>query len=201
MKQSEKVQKNKEPLQSSSNNSVSQTKHEITPRPNERIDIELFDFWVDNLDCDTQQSLLSFAEETFSVIQIYLYAKFLGYRGSITSCEAWVNKKYPKPDHLRVLLFEIDEMQEDIRKLRLDIENYAVKRDSGVARIAAMQKELRSTISQVNTFVSVKDKKSLLLTGADRALRELQSIFKDDIFEEPLREASLSVWAKIQYED
>ncbi len=161
----------------------------------------MFDFWVDNLDCDTQQSLLSFAEETFSVIQIYLYAKFLGYRGSITSCEAWVNKKYPKPDHLRVLLFEIDEMQEDIRKLRLDIENYAVKRDSGVARIAAMQKELRSTISQVNTFVSVKDKKSLLLTGADRALRELQSIFKDDIFEEPLREASLSVWAKIQYED
>jgi hypothetical protein len=68
-------------------------------------------------------------------------------------------------------------MQEDLRKLREDIENYAVKRDAGVARIAAMQKELRSTIGQVETYTSNKDRKGLLMAGADQAIRELLTIF------------------------
>lgn len=89
-------------------------------------------------------------------------------------------------------------MQEDIRKLREDIENFVVKRDSGVARIAAMQKELRSTISQVENFTNNKDRKGLLMAGADQAIRELLAIFKDDPIEGPLQEASMSVWAKMQ---
>jgi len=41
----------------------------------------------------------------------------------------------------------------------------------------------------------------LLMAGADRALRELGAIFKDDPVEGPLQEASMSVWAKIQFEE
>ncbi len=99
------------------------------------------------------------------------------------------------------MLNEIEEMQDDIRKLRIDIENFVIKRDVGVARIAAMQKELRGTISQVDSFVSSRDRKGLLMAGADRALRELASIFKDDPIEGPLQEASMSVWARMQFED
>jgi hypothetical protein len=130
-----------------------------------------------------------------------LYARFLGYDGSIICVDDWVAENHPKPDHQKVLLHEITEMQEDIRKLRNDIENYAVKRDAGVARIAQMQKELRGTIAQVENFVSSKDRKGLLLAGADRAIRELMSVFKDDPIEGPLQEASMSVWARIQFED
>ena len=132
------------------------------------------------------------------MIESYLYARFVGYSGSIVSCEAWLNKRYPKPDHRKVLLDEILEMQEDLRKLREDIENCAVKRDAGVARIAAMQKELRSTIGQVETYTSNKDRKGLLMAGADQAIRELLTIFKDDPIEGPLHEASMSIWAKMQ---
>lgn len=89
-------------------------------------------------------------------------------------------------------------MQEDIRKLREDIENFAVKRDSGVARIASMQKELRGTIAQVENYTVNKDRKGLLMAGADQAIRELLMIFKDDPIEGPLQEASMSVWAKMQ---
>lgn len=99
------------------------------------------------------------------------------------------------------MLLEIDEMQQDIRKLRIDIENGVIKRDVGVARIASMQKELRGTISQVDSFVSSRDRKGLLMAGADRALREVASIFKDDPIEGPLQEASMSVWARMQFED
>ncbi|HAW77363.1 MAG TPA: hypothetical protein DCW74_16720 [Alteromonas australica] len=108
---------------------------------------------------------------------------------------------YPKPDHQKVLIYEIEQMQEDVRKLRLDVENGLVKRDAGVARIASMQKELRGTIAQVDEFVSSKDRKGLLLAGADRAIRELASVFKDDPIEGPLQEAAMAVWAKIQFDD
>ena len=89
-------------------------------------------------------------------------------------------------------------MQEDIRKLREDIENFVVKRDSGVARIASMQKELRSTITHVENYTNNKDRKGLLMAGADQTIRELLAIFKDDPIEGPLQEASMSVWAKMQ---
>jgi hypothetical protein len=99
------------------------------------------------------------------------------------------------------LNYEIQEMQEDIRKLREDVENGVVKRDAGVARIAAMQKELRSTIYQVENFTNNKDSRGLLLAGADKAIRELASIFRDDPIEGPLHDAAMSIWAKIQLED
>lgn len=92
-------------------------------------------------------------------------------------------------------------MQEDIRKLREDVDNGVVKRDAGVARIAGMQKELRGTIAQIEQTTSGRDKKGLLMAGADRAIRELMSIFKDDPIEIPLEEASMSVWAKMQFEE
>lgn len=181
--------------------SANPTKHETTVSPNERIDIEVFDYWLEGLDVPTLDSFYAFAKDTFSPIQVYLYARFIGYGGSIVAAEAWVNKKFPKPNHLKILLSEIKEMQEDIRKLREDIENFAVKRDVGVARIASLQKELRSTISQVDSFTSSRDSKGLLMAGADRAIRELMLIFKDDPIESPLHEASMSVWAKMQFED
>ena len=165
------------------------------------INVKTFQHWLDNLDSASRESFNAFAEDTFSPIQVYLYAKFIGYDGSIICVDDWVNAVYPKPNHLKVLLHEINEMQEDIRKLREDIENFTVKRDAGVARIAQMQKELRGTIAQVDSFVSSKDRKGLLLAGADRALRELTSVFKDDPIEGPLSEAGMSIWAKIQFEE
>ena len=97
-----------------------------------------------------------------------------------------------------MLLQEIDEMREDMRKLREDIENLAVKRDVGVARLAGMAKELRGTISQVENYTGARDRRGLLLAGADQAIRELLAIFKEDPIEGPLGEASMSVWAKMQ---
>ena len=192
---------NKKLLTNSSKNTGSKTNPGTISKQNKLISIELFSTWIDNLDSATQESFCSFAEDNYSVIECFLYAKFLGYTGSIVSCEEWVKSNYKKPDHRKILLLEIGEMQEDIRKLREDIENCAVKRDAGVARIASMQKELRGTIAQVEQFTSNKDRKGLLMAGADRAIRELMFIFKDDPIESPLQEASMSVWSRMQLEE
>ena len=150
--------------------SPKKTKKETTSKPNQLTDSELniqvFSYWVDNLDSATKESFCSFAEESFSAIQVYLYAKFLGYDSSISAVDLWLKDSFSKPDHLKILLLEIDEMQQDIRKLRIDIENGVIKRDVGVARIASMQKELRGTISQVDSFVSSRDRKGLLMAAS-----------------------------------
>jgi hypothetical protein len=165
------------------------------------IDACAFDDWFLDQPGAVQESFHAFSCENYSFIECFLYARFLGYVGNIISCESWIKKKYPKPDHRKMLLMEIEEMREDIRKLRDDIENCSVKRDAGVARIAAMEKELRGTINQVEQYTSVKDRKGLLMAGADRAIRELMFIFKDDPIESPLHEASMSVWARMQLEE
>jgi hypothetical protein len=198
VKLSVKGQQNNESLLDNRKSLGNKTKRGTTPSPSELIDIEIFDQWVDNLDSATQESFIEFARTTYSVIEIYLYARFLDYKGTVIGCEGWVLERYPKPDHRKMLLQEIDEMREDMRKLREDIENLAVKRDVGVARLAGMAKELRGTISQVENYTGARDRRGLLLAGADQAIRELLAIFKEDPIEGPLSEASMSVWAKMQ---
>jgi len=180
---------------------VIETKKEIESKPQKHIAIEAFSTWLDNLDSATQESFCAFSEDNYSLIEIYLYSRFLGYTGTITDCNSWVTSKYEKPDHRKKLLFEIDAMQEDVRKLRADVETGLVKRDAGVARIASMQKEIRGHIDQVDKFTNTKDRKGLLMAGADRAIRELMFIFKDDPIEIPLEEATMSVWARMQLEE
>jgi len=200
-KRSAKVVKRPEKPLPSNNNSEKETKKETVNRHNQRIDIDLFDNWVDNLDSATQESFCSFVSDNNSIIESYLYSRFLGYEGTVAPCELWIKSNYKKPDHRKKLLYEIDEMQEDIRKLREEIENGTVKRDAGVGRIAQMQKELRSTISEIENFTNMRDRKGLLMAGADRAIRELMFIFKDDPIETPLEEATMSVWARMQLEE
>ena len=92
-------------------------------------------------------------------------------------------------------------MQDDISKLRQAIDMGLVKQDMGAARIAMLQKELRGAIKQIEDKKILQDKQGLILAGADRALREMLSIFRDDPIEGPLQEASMGVWTKILQEE
>ena len=132
---------------------------------------------------------------------MYLYSRFLGFTGSIVDCDEWSKKEYKKRDFNGLLEMEIDFMQQDIAKLREAIDMGMVKQDMGTSRIAMMQKELRGSIKQLNDEKILLDKQGLILAGADRALREMLSIFRDDPIEGPLQEASMGVWTKILQEE
>jgi len=132
---------------------------------------------------------------------MYLYSRFLGFTGSIVECDEWSKKEYKKRDFNGLLEMEIDSMQQDISKLREAIDMGMVKQDMGTSRIAMMQKELRGAIKQLNDEKILLDKQGLILAGADRALREMLSIFRDDPIEGPLQEASMGVWTKILQEE
>ena len=104
---------------------------------------------------------------------MYLYARFLGYKGSITDCDLWAKKEFKKRNFNTILEIEID----------------------------SLQKELRAHIKQLADEKHLTDRQGLILAGADRALREILLIFRDDPIEGPLQEASMGVWTKILQEE
>ena len=157
--------------------------------------------WVSSLTDKDRESFLAFCKQTASPIQIYLYSRFLGFKGTIVECAEWSKKKFKKRNFNILLEQEIDNMQEDIAKLRQAIDMGMVKQDMGTARIAMLQKELRGSIKQIGDEKVLMDKQGLILAGADRALREMLNIFRDDPIEGPLQEASMGVWTKILQEE
>jgi hypothetical protein len=157
--------------------------------------------WLSSLTDKDRESFLAFCKRTSSPVQMYLYARFLGYTGSIVECDEWSRREFKKRDFSSLLEAEIDSMQQDILKLRDAIDMGMVKQDMGTSRIAMLQKELRGTIKQLSDERVLLDKQGLILAGADRALREMLLIFRDDPIEGPLSEASMGVWTKILQEE
>jgi hypothetical protein len=176
-------------------------KQETIDKLDELINSDEFDDWINSLKSSEKESFLGFAGNNFSVIESYLYSRFLGYKGSILSAESWLNERFPKKDFRKFLVQEIDSMRDDLDELRKAIGFGTVKRDAGAARIAQLEKELRGTIEQVERYTAAKDRKGLLMAGADRAIREILYIFKDDPIEIPLEEASMSVWSRMNEEE
>jgi hypothetical protein len=157
--------------------------------------------WIEQLTEKDKESFITFCKQTSSPIQMYLYSRFLGFTGSIVECSEWAALEFKKRNFNAILEMEIDSMQQDIAKLREAIDLGLVKQDMGTARIAMLQKELRGSIKQLTDEKLLTDKQGLILAGADRALREMLLIFRDDTIEGPLQEASMAVWTKILQEE
>ena len=76
-----------------------------------------------------------------------------------------------------------------------------IKGSDGAARLASLEKELRSHIETSERINRSTDKRGLILAGADRVMRELTGIFKDDPqFAEAIDNAMNAVWAKLYSE-
>lgn len=157
--------------------------------------------WIQSLTEKDRESFLAFCKKTSSPIQMYLYSRFLGFTGTIVDCDEWAKKEFKKRNFNGILEMEIDSMQQDISKLRDAIDLGMIKQDMGASRIAMLQKELRGSIKQLNDEKHLTDKQGLILAGADRALREVVLIFRDDPIEGPLQEATMAVWTKILQEE
>ena len=123
--------------------------------------------WIQTLSNKDRESFLEFCKKTASPVQIYLFSRFLGFQGTIVECNEWSEKEFKKRNFHLVLESEIDNMQDDISKLRQAIDMGLVKQDMGAARIAMLQKELRGAIKQLDDKKVLMDKQGLILAGAD----------------------------------
>ena len=159
------------------------------------------DQWLDTIPAAESESFREFAEITPSIIEIWVYSGVLGYEGSFNDLARWVKMKYKKLDRRGILNSEISALHSDIQELRMAITSGEIKGDNGCARLAALEKELRSHIEISERLNKSTDKRGLILAGADRVMREMTAIFKDDPqFAEPIENAINAVWAKIYSE-
>ena len=150
------------------------------------------------LDHGYRESFLMYAENTYSVYEIWLYASVLGYEGGFHALENWVNQHYPKLNRREILLAEIVKLESDIDFLRQQVHADLVKPDAAATRIAHLSKELRGHLVEVDKITKGTDRRGLVLAGADKVMRELRSIFKEnEDVTNALELAYESVWAML----
>ena len=166
-----------------------------------KVYISYVDQWLDTLTAADSEDFREFAEITPSIIEIWVYAGILGYSGKFNDLSRWVKMKYRKLDRRGILNSEISALHTDIQELRMAVTSGEIKGDNGAARLAALEKELRSHIETSERMNKSTDKRGLILAGADRVMRELTEIFKNDPqFAEPIDNAINSVWSKVYSE-
>jgi|TARA_B100000902_G_C26934858_1_gene728111 hypothetical protein len=166
-----------------------------------KVYLTVVDQWLDTLPAAESEDFREFADMTPSIIEIWVYAGIVGYEGSFNDLSRWVKMKFKKLNRREILNSEIAALHSDIQELRMAITSGEIKGDNGAARLAALEKELRSHIEVSERMNRSTDKKGLILAGADRVMREMTAIFKDDPqFAEPIDNAINAVWAKIYSE-
>jgi hypothetical protein len=166
-----------------------------------KVYVTYVDQWLDTLPAAESEDFREFAEITPSVIEIWVYAGILKYPGTFNDMARWVKMKFKKLNRREILNSEIAALHSDIQDLRMAITSGEIKGSDGAARLASLEKELRSHIETSDRMNKTTDKRGLILAGADRVMRELTAIFKDDPhFAEPMDNAMNAVWAKIYSE-
>ena len=149
------------------------------------------DQWLDTLPASDSDLFKEFAEITPSQIEIWVYAGVMGYKGSFSDMARWVKLKYRKLNRRDILNSEIVALHSDIQELRMAITSGELKGDHGAARLAAGEGTAQRHESSERMNKST-DKRGLILAGADKVMRELTMIFKDDPqMSEPMENASM----------
>ena len=172
-----------------------------TSTKSEKLYLTLVDQLLDTLPAADAEDFREFAEITPSIIEIWVYSGILGYGGTFNDLSRWVKMKFKKLNRREILNSEIAALHADVQDLRMAITAGEVKGDLGAGRLAALEKELRSHIEASERLNKTTDKRGLILAGADRVMREMTAIFKDDPqFAEPIDNAMNAVWAKIYSE-
>ena len=166
-----------------------------------KVYLNYVDEWLDTLPASESSEFKEFAEVTPSVIEIWVYAGILNYPGTFNDMARWVKMKFKKLNRREILNSEIAALHSDIQELRMAITSGEIKGDNGAARLAALEKELRAHIETSDRMNRTTDKRGLILAGADRVMREMSAIFKDDPqFAEPIENAINAVFVKIYSE-
>ena len=166
-----------------------------------KVYVSYVDQWLDTLAAADSEDFKEFAEATPSVIEIWVYAGILKYPGTFNDMARWVKMKFKKLNRREILNSEIAALHSDIQDLRMAITSGEIKGSDGAARLASLEKELRSHIETSDRMNRTTDKRGLILAGADRVMREMTSIFKDDPhLAEPIDNAINAVFAKIYSE-
>jgi hypothetical protein len=155
--------------------------------------------FLSSLDHDQRERFLADCEGREPPYQLWLYACALGYEGSFEQLEAWLDHRFPQLNCRRVLLAEAVQLERDIQEARARSEE--MKAGEGARTIAALSKELRGHLTEVDRMGRSIDRRGLVMAGADRLLRELEGMFEgNEDVQKSLSAAFEVVWSQVKDE-
>ena len=111
-----------------------------------KVYLSIVDQWLDTIPASEAEDFREFAEITPSIIEIWVYSGIVGYTGTFVDLSRWVKMKYKKLDRRGILNSETAALHSDIIELRMAISSGEIKGSDGAARLASLEKELRSHI-------------------------------------------------------
>jgi|TARA_B100000212_G_scaffold337381_1_gene312124 hypothetical protein len=150
------------------------------------------------LDNAHREGFLAYAENTYSVYEVWLYACVLGYQGTFPALEKWIQSTFPKLNRREIMLAEIVKLEGDIDYLRQQVQADLIKADAAATRIAHLSKELRGHVMDVDKLTKSLDRRGLVMSGADKVMRDLRMIFKTSEEVMPALELAFeSIWADL----
>ena len=102
---------------------------------------------------------------------------------------------------LEILLTEIVKIEADIDLLRQEVQSGMMRPGDSATRISHLSKELRGHVVEADRIQVARDRRGLIMAGADKVMRELKSIFKgNEEMTNALELAYESVWSDIANE-
>ena len=102
---------------------------------------DLISAFLTALDNDRREAFLAYVENTYSVYEIWLYARVLGYEAGFNILEKWINNNYPKLNRREIMLAETVKLEADIDYLRQQEHPDLLKPHASATRIAHHSKE------------------------------------------------------------
>lgn len=151
------------------------------------------------LDHSQRERFLGECEGRESPFHIWLYACAMGYEGGFTQLDEWLQTRYPQINRRQMLMAEAARLEADIQVARIPADD---AKPGDVARsVAALSKELRGHLAEIERMSRAVDRRGLILSGADRLLRILQDMFAEDTeMQSALGQGFEALWAQISEE-
>lgn len=155
--------------------------------------------FVAALDNGEREALISHAENTDSIYEIWLYANVLGYTGSFEDLDEWVKSRFPKLNRRSMLQAEVIRLESDLHCLRSQVAADIVSPQDAAQRIAQLSKELRGHIVEIDKISKSVDRRGLILAGASRAIGIIEDVFRHEPVETrmAIKDAVKVVWAEM----
>lgn len=166
--------------------------------------------FVAQLTDSDREMLMAAVQDSVSLLDVWCLATALGYRGGMGAFSDWVRVYRRFEDRFNTLSSEITKLQADLQNLRagltpVDERNadapppIIIDADKGLGRVAALSKELRGYVVELEKMTRNVDRHDLLLTGANIALSEIRSIFHENQeVLEALSAVELTVWSIVR---
>lgn len=156
--------------------------------------------FLSSLSNDERERFLSDCEARESPYQIWLYACAMGYEADFRQLEEWLQTRYPQLNRKAMLTAEAVMLESDLQAAR-GVPDELLKPGEKARNIAALSKELRGHLAEVERMNRSMDRRGLILSGADRLMRVLQDTFsEDDEASEALTRGFEVVWSQLNDE-